>query len=314
MIKVTKYTEEHKKAWDEFIKNSKNGTFILQRDYMDYHKDRFADFSLLFFENDKLAAVMPASLHDKEIRSHGGLTYGGIISNKNMNQQKMLEIFDVIKIFLSKSRIEKLIYKAVPLVYHSYPAAEDLYALFVNGAKLIRRDASTSIYLPDKINFNERRRRNIKKAQKDNVVVRESADYRTYVNLLSGVLREKHDTRPVHSAEEISMLASRFPDNIKLYASFLGDEMLAGVVVFDTPQTVHAQYIASGEKGRNKGALDAVFDHLINQKYSHKNYFDFGISTENNGLVLNEGLISQKQEFGGRTVTYDFYELDIRQV
>src|ERR1700722_15329079 len=107
MIKITKYAQEHKNAWDEFIKNSKNGTFILQRDYMDYHKDRFKDFSLLFFENNELAAVMPASLHGKEVRSHGGLTYGGIISDRNMTQQKMLEIFDVMKILLSENKIEK---------------------------------------------------------------------------------------------------------------------------------------------------------------------------------------------------------------
>ena len=54
-----------------------------------------------------------------------------------------------------------------------------------------------------------------------------------------------------------------------------------------------------------------VMDYLINQQYTDKEYFDFGISTEDNGRYLNEGLITQKQEFGGRGVVYDFYELKV---
>ena len=52
-------------------------------------------------------------------------------------------------------------------------------------------------------------------------------------------------------------------------------------------------------------------DYLINECYSSKEYFDFGISTENEGLFLNEGLTSQKQEFGGRGIVYDFYEIRV---
>lgn len=38
-----------------------------------------------------------------------------------------------------------------------------------------------------------------------------------------------------------------------------------------------------------------------------KNGLIFGICTENNGNFLNEGLINQKQEFGGRGIVHDFY-------
>lgn len=93
------YNKEYKKYWDDFIDNSKNGTFLLKRDYMEYHSDRFNDYSIMFFENGKLTALLPASIKDGEVCSHGGLTYGGIISDSKMTADKMLEIFESMLMF-----------------------------------------------------------------------------------------------------------------------------------------------------------------------------------------------------------------------
>ena len=259
------YKQDLKNSWNEFIENSKNGTFMFNRDYMDYHSDRFKDFSLLFYEDNKLVAILPASLHGTELRSHGGLTYGGIVSNKRMTTQKMLDVFDVMKDYLKKKGIKTLIYKRIPSVYHLYPSDEDLYALFRNGAKLVRRDISTAILLEDKIKFSDLRKRGTKKAIKHGLTVKESNDFDTYVGLLTKVLEEHHGTKPVHTAEELKLLANKFPDNIKLFAAYDGQrKMYAGSVIFDTKQTVHAQYIANSDEGREFGALDLVFDYLIN--------------------------------------------------
>lgn len=311
-MKATLYNAELKNIWDEFVENSKNGTFMLKRDYMDYHSDRFKDFSLMFYEEDKLMALMPASLHDSELRSHGGLTYGGIVTNRKMTAQKMLDVFDCMKEFLAQNNIKKLIYKCIPSVYHLYPSDEDLYALFRNDAKLIRRDISTAVYMPEKIKFSELRKRGAKKAVKNGLSVRQSDDFKTYIDLLTKVLEEHHGTKPVHTAGELELLASRFPDVIKLYAAYdANNTMQAGSVIFDYKQTVHAQYIANSNEGRELGALDLVFDYLINEYSVNKKYFDFGISTEDGGKFLNNGLISQKEGFGGRGIVYDFYELEI---
>lgn len=86
---------------------------------------------------------------------------------------------------------------------------------------------------------------------------------------------------------------------------------MAGVLVFETPQVVHAQYIANSEEGREIGALDLVMDHLVNVFSAGHRYFDFGISTENSGRLLNGGLISQKEMFGGRGIVYDHYRMRI---
>ena len=125
------------------------------------------------------------------------------------------------------------------------------------------------------------------------------------------VLGTKYGLKPVHSAAEIELLASRFPDNIKLFAAHRSGVMLGGVIMYETSCVAHAQYISATDEGKQLGALDRVLDFLINEYYTDKRYFDFGISTENSGQYLNLGLIENKESFGARAVVYDFYELDL---
>lgn len=312
MITVQFYSPEKKSEWNNFINESKNGTFMLNREYVEYHSDRFVDYSLMFYDEKKLIAVLPASLHGNEVRSHGGLTYGGIVSNKKMTILKMEGVFEELRKKLNSENINKLLYKRIPSIYYTYPADEDLYALFKNGAKLIRRDISTTIYLPDKIKFSSLRKRCVKKAKDFGLEIRESSDYVGFINLMTDVLAKHHNhAKPVHSSEELRFLASKFPNNIKLFCAFKSKRIMAGVLIFESKQVVHTQYIANSEEGRNVGALDLVMDYLINNYSIGKTFFDFGISTENEGMILNHGLVGQKEMFGGRGIVYDFYEWNI---
>lgn len=312
MITARSYNANDSQAWDAFVGGSKNGTFMLKRGYVEYHSDRFVDASMIFEdETGAIVALMPASMHGTEVRSHGGLTYGGIISDRHMTAARMLEVFDALKAHLGEIGAERLVYKRVPAIYYNYPSDEDLYALYRNGAELYRRDLSTAIYLPSAIPFSSVRIRYAKKAKKSGLEVRESREYGRYIDILTEVLSSRHNTKPPHTAGELELLSSRFPDVIKLFCAYRGDEMLAGVLIFDTPNVVHAQYIANSEAGREVGALDLVMQHLICEYSSGHKYFDFGISTEDEGRFLNTGLIGQKEMFGGRGIIYDFYKMEV---
>ena len=311
-ITVSRYQSSRKPEWDKFIAQSKNGTFLFFRDYMDYHADRFPDSSLMFFTaEDNLMAVLPATTRGSTLSTHAGLTFGGIISDTRMKTPLMLEIFEVLKKHVRSEGIETVAYKAIPHIYHLIPSEEDLYALFRNNARLVRRDVSSAIDLKEKLPFSKGRRYEIKQAQKHGLEVTRSDDFSSFMAIEEHVLDTKYDSRPVHTAAEMQMLAGRFPYNIKLFAAHLGDEMLAGVVIYETRNVAHAQYIAANERGKKTGALDLILGYLINDYYSGKKYFDFGISTEDNGLELNVGLIENKQSFGARAIVHDFYEFQI---
>ena len=310
-IEIVRYNDTYKNKWDQFVDNAKNGYFIFKRDYMDYHSDRFEDFSLMFFNGKKIMAVLPANIESKNIISHGGLTFGGIISNNKMDTAKMIEIFGALKRFLKEIKIEKLIYKSIHHIFHNYPAQEDLYALFINNATLIRRDIASCIFRDGKLKFSRLKKRNIKQCKSKGLKIERSFDFKKYMQIKELDLIKKYGIKPVHTGDEISLLASKFPKNIKLFVVKKEDEIIAGAIIYETQNVAHAQYLASNDEGKKMVASDLLFDYLINEYYKDKKYFDFGISTENNGLYLNRGLINYKERFGARGIVHDFYELKI---
>jgi len=309
MIRVERYEESRASLWNAFVQTSKNGTFLFCREYMEYHADRFADHSLLFFDDNRLVAVLPASLsEDDTLVSHGGLTFGGILVDSKMSMPLMLEIFAALRTYSLQLGILRIIYKAIPHIYHRLPAEEDLYALFVYKARLYRRDVSSSVELANPLPFTKGRRGCIKKAHMNGVVVRRTDDFDSFMQIDETHLLTKHNKRPVHTAGELRMLAERFPENIHLFGAYLQDRMLGGVVVYVSDIVAHAQYIAATPEGKKLSALDAILNFLLSDHYKHMRYFDFGISTNNDGRYLDVNLLLNKESFGAKTIVYDFYE------
>ena len=289
--------------------NAKNYHFFFHRSYLAYHGDRFEDFSLLIYnEKDKLVALLPANIDGDILHSHQGLTFGGFIVNDNMKTEAMLEIFEAVKTFLKKEEIKKVIYKPIPYIHHMKPAEEDLYALFIQNASLIQRDIATVVYQDKPVKYSNGRKWGLKKAKKEGFVVHESRDFARFWELLEEILKQQHAARPVHTSDEMVHLAELFPNNIKLYLVKKEDRLVAGGVAFDNPEISHLQYVSNSNEGRQIGALDFLIDHLIQNVYKEKKYFDFGSSNEDNGRYLNKGLMDQKERFGASAVAFDRYE------
>jgi hypothetical protein len=310
-ISAVRYDASHRAAWDTFVERSKNGTFLFRRDYMEYHADRFQDHSLLFFEGTTLAALFPANRAGDELVSHGGLTFGGVVSDDDMKVPTMIAVLGALREHAKAQGMTKIVYKTIPHIYHRIPAEEDLYALFVAGARLYRRDVSSTILQSTPVGFAKGRRGCIKKGIAHGVTVRRTDDYAGFMRIEEDHLQRKHGKKPVHSASEMAMLAGRFPENIRLFAGYLGDEMLGGVILYVSRHVAHAQYIAATEHGKSLGALDVVMASLLQEHFKDIRYFDFGISTDRAGLHLDEGLIANKESFGARATVYDFYEIPV---
>jgi hypothetical protein len=310
---VTPFESELKEEWDDFVATSRQGSFLFYRDFMEYHEDRFEDHSLMVRDDKgKLRALLPANRVNDTLHSHTGLTYGGFITANKGKTRRMMDIFEAVVAYLRKASFRILYYKSVPYIYHVTPSSEDLYALFRHDAQLTRRDVLTVIDLTQPLPYQNRRSRMVRKAQEARLSVRETDDYSTFWPILSENLRTHHDVEPVHSLDEIQLLADRFPDHIRLFAAYDdGGNMATGAVAFVSRNVCHVQYNASSRKGREVGGLDLVVDHMIDSFSGVTRYFDFGASTEEDGQVLNEGLVAYKEGFGGRTVVHDFYKIEL---
>lgn len=313
MINIIRYDASMASQWDEFVRRSRNGTFLHQRGYMDYHSDRFTDCSLVALRDGKPCALLPANVDGNTLWSHRGLTYGGwIVPLKHFDVTVMVEVMDAAIEWARDNGIKRLVYKPVPHIYHRYPCEEDLYALFRHGAALIETNISTTIDLSCPLPLDRGNKSGANAARKAGIQVGPSDDWEGYWRLLSSLLGERYDTRPVHTLDEILLLQSRFPDAIRLYTATLDGELLAGVVMYLSMPVAHSQYIGASPRGKDLKALTLLFDHLIGEctRQGYR-YFDFGISNEDHGRYLNEGLVRQKSRLGGRGIVYNTFEINI---
>ena len=312
MFQIVRYTSSKKEEWDHFLRESKNATFLFDRDYMDYHQDRFEDHSLLFYDEKGLYALMPANARDDKFISHEGLTYGGLIVGERATAHEVCILFEQLNDYLRREGFRSVVYKAIPWIYHRLSAEEDLYALFHEcKARIVARDFATNIYLSAGLRWERVRRRGIVRAQKAGVVVERSDQYEAFWQVLADNLWNKYGVKPVHSLQEIELLHGRFPQNIQLYQAVREGEVLGGVVLYVSPQVVHAQYSSATPEGKKLGAIDLLYDQIFRDYHDYP-YFDFGRSTEHpDGSGLNENLVFQKEGYGGRGLCYDIYQYDL---
>lgn len=318
MINVAPYINNAstRKAWDKFVTASRNGTFLFRRDFMEYHSDRFEDASLLIYDDKKPLGLLPANRSRRDaatVESHGGLTYGGLLLGDKATAMLTGKMLHVAAEYYLAQGYKQLVYKPTPYIYHRQPTEEPLYWLYRAGATLETRNVSTAVSLRNPLPLSELRGRKCRQAQNADLhILSEKSgaaadeDYPAYWDLLTETLEQRHGVRPVHSLQEIKHLKSLFPNEIKLYTAERDGALLAGVLCFDCGKVVHAQYIAAGAEARTCGALDLLFATLL-EIYSGRAYFDFGISNEPETGRVNEGLIFQKEGFGGRAVCYDRY-------
>lgn len=280
---------------------------------MEYHSDRFDDFSLLIFDGEKLIAVFPANLSEGVLYSHQGLTYGGLILDKKVKLTTTLKIFKQLLSYLNAQGFEKIVIKEIPFIY-SRKFSDDLkYLLFLVNAHLYRRDLLSVLELSSKFKISSGRMEGVKRGIKNKLHIVESDDFKDFWEMiLIPNLAVKHNAKPIHTLEEIALLKQNFPENIRLFKAYDNDKIVAGTVVFESCNVVHAQYIASNNEKNELGSLDYLHYHLLTEVFRDKKYFDFGISNEYQGRKVNEGLLYWKESFGCGHVSQDFYEVETK--
>jgi hypothetical protein len=312
MFEIIRYTAERAEDWNRFIVESKNGTFLIDRRYMDYHADRFKDHSLMFYRDGKLFALLPANAEGEVLCSHRGLTYGGIILSADATAAKVQQLFRELNENLRAEGFRRVVYKTVPHIFHRVPAEEDWYSLFsVCNAKLVDRSLSSAVDLGQPLKWHRDRRYGVNKAFANGVMVDESNDWAGFWRVLSDNLMHKYGAQPVHTLDEIGLLHARFPEQIRLFTATKDGEILGGTVIYVMPMVTHAQYISASAEGKRLRVIDALFNYLLRERQWSSRWFDFGTSNEEDGRILVEPLIYQKEGFGARGVCYDHYEYDL---
>lgn len=316
-MKIVQFTSQLTEEWDAFVGASKNGTFLLERRFMDFRADHFSDCSLMLYEDTQLVALFPANWDEegRVVYSHQGLPYGGLVLGTETTERQVLEMLQQILLWcLDYLQAERVVYKPIPYIYSDYASEEDLYALFRAGAKLQSRALSSVVAMRNPLRMRKQRVQGAKRAIDNGLYIDRLTDgdwttLAAFWQLLMEMRARNHRAAPAQSLEDVQLLMSRFPLQIKLFLVRREKEVMAGCVVFVTSHVAHIRYIVASDEGREMGALDLLFRHLLNERFKQIDYVDFGLSTEMGGQYLNEGMLFQKEGFGARAVCYDTYEI-----
>ena len=267
---VKKYTTDHYLKWNEFVAHAKNATFLFHRDFMEYHNDRFEDFSLMIFDDkENIKAILPANRVGDVVYSHQGLTYGGLVLSTKSKLIEVLSIFGSILKYLFDTHVRILVLKQMPMIYSNLLSEEVEYACFLVEAQLSRRDTLSVIDLQTSFRISSTRKQEIHKTK--GLQVKEVVEFETFWNqILMPNLFEKHQAKPVHTLSEITLLHSKFPKNIRQFNVYFNNQIIAGTTLFESRNVVHSQYISGSKNWNQLGGLDFLHHYLITDVFKEK--------------------------------------------
>lgn len=299
MYRIEKYNSLYYSQWNAFVEASKNGTFLFHRDFMEYHADRFEDYSLMVFDGEKLLALLPANRVGNEVHSHDGLTYGGLVLPSTIQPEMVNTIYAAILNNLNSANLKILKIKQIP----------DLYFKGIQNKQQVKKVATERGYAIDfscSLSISSSKLKHFRKVSKSGVELKLDNNFNLFWDhVLKPRLTEKYNTAPVHTNEEIKYLHSKFPENILQYNVYYEGAIVAGITIFDFGEVVKSQYGATTAAGEKLRALDYAYITLIEKYKATKRYFDLGTVKPD-----NVGLAKQKQELGGNVYTQDIYEVE----
>ena len=324
---VVMYEEKNFNQWDDFVLNtSVNGTFLQTRTFLNYHPfDRFVDNSLMILDGKHLVAVVPGCKIEenghKTFFSHRGSTYGGIvISPKYYFAEKTIAIVKALDEYLN-SRYNKAVLKITADI-HSISSSDLLqYALRYCGYDEYT-ELNTYVNLENidgdvRKTFDRNKIRNIRKCEEQRLYFRalnSDLEIEGFHRLLE-INLSKYSLKPIHSVQEmISFKKDIIPDNIRFYGVFHPNNsmMAAGMMfIFEQANVIHAQNLSADYRFEEYSPITYMYYRIIEQaKKDGYRALSWGISTENNGKVLNLGLIRNKEAYGSKhQLNRTFYKI-----
>lgn len=309
--RVVRYRDEMKESWNSFVAEAKNGNFLFMRDYMDYHRDRFDDHSLVFLRDGRMIACLPAHRTDDVLSSHRGLTFGGIVMHERIRLSHVMTIFRSLLDYMKSNAFRTLYYRPMPHPYHRLPAEEDLFALSSLGARIVETKATCVVPAGRPALYSQYLRRDVMRFTRKDLAVRRSFDFARFMTLCESYLWRRRGVKPVHTGDELERLANRFPDNIALYVVEQGPEIAGGLVVYRNAACARSQYLAQSPLGQKLRVMPAIYDHVLNNVLAAGAMFDFGHSIDPATGLNDENLYTYKEKFGARTIQISTYELPI---
>lgn len=331
-MRIIPFSIGYREAWDSFLSRTRNSSFLLTRSFLDFHAESIADCSLMVYEEDAftddsdhmpgtegLLALFPANWDETErtVYTHQSIFCGGLQMQADVKLNNVLEITQaILSYYANYLQAEKIVYAPTPYIYNEYPNGDELYALFQAGAKLTGRAVSMVVPLKEYHRLptlkNILARKAIQKGMYISRMLSEDLeDQKAYANLLdqtSSVLSFSASSR-VRTVEDIRRIISDYSRFAKFFVVKNDDGLQAGCMLLITERVAYVQQMVCTDFGLQNGAIELLLKHLADSNVGGVKYLDMGSSYVGNSL--DRSLLSIKESFGAKSVTYDVYTLSL---
>jgi predicted N-acyltransferase len=321
MFTLHRYINQNESRWDQFVSSGNNGTLFHLRKFLNYHpKDRFQDHSILIEKKQNLFSVLPAAeliVDGKRILvSHPGSTVGSFVVPENLSIADAMSMSEALVTYVKENNFSGIRITLPPTLYQRRLSNYIDFSFFKHGFTYSKRDVTSILFLEDSLDknlakFKSSHRQAVRNAQEKGVNVRQSNDFDSFYHILEQNLNIRHGVTPTHTLAELKNIHTLFPDRVNLFAAFVKDVMVAGVVNFVVnDHVVLAFYISHDEAYQEFRAVNllfySIFDWAIQQGFR---IYDFGTFTVNE--EPNMGLGRFKENFGASGVFRDTIELKL---
>ncbi len=318
-ISIQRFKPEFTVQWDALVWEANNGTLFHTRRFLSYHPPaRFVDHSLVFHKKDQPFVLFPAAEIDddgkRRLVSHAGASFGSFVVPEDLSFADSYGLVECLVDYCQRNDIRGIRLTLPPTIYNRRLSNYIDFALIRHGFKYQKREVSSILFLEKNIEsnltkFRSSHRRAVNKARKSGVTICQTDEYASFYQILKNNLKIRHGVQPTHTLDELLKLKDLFPKRLNLFAAYVNDQMIAGVVNFIVnADVVLAFYISHDEAYQEYRGVNllfyTIFDWAINQGYK---VFDFGIFTVNE--EPNFGLARFKENFGASGMFRDTLEL-----
>jgi len=321
MFTLHRYINQSESRWDQFVLSGNNGTLFHLRKFLNYHpKDRFQDHSILIEKKQNLFSVLPAAElivdGNRILFSHPGSTVGSFVVPENLSIADAMSMSEALVTYVKDNNFSGIRITLPPTLYQRRLSNYMDFSFFKQGFTYSKRDVTSILFLEDSLDknlakFKSSHLRAVRNAQEKGVNVRQSNDFDSFYHILEQNLKIRHGVSPTHTLAELKNIHALFPDRVNLFAAYVKDVMVAGVVNFVVNDyVVLAFYISHDEAYQEFRAVNllfySIFDWAIQQGFR---IYDFGTFTVNE--EPNMGLGRFKENFGASGIFRDTIELKL---
>lgn len=321
-LRVSTFTSADASRWDQFVRDSRNGNFFHTRAFLSYHpSDRFTDASVWVMDGEKPRAVLPAAEREVDgkrmLVAHPGASYGGAVFAADVGVQESGQILAALTDHARAQKFAGMQFLRLPPTSIRKEFSEDQeYWMYQNGWRCTRMEMDGAIDLCGATEENAlslltgKCRNMVRQAERAGITVRETDDFSSFWRILNATL-SRHKVTPTHTIEEILRLKNACPKDVRLFGAFLDQTLVGGIVVMTLHENaLYTLYMAQDYEHQSAHPIHAVLTDVIRTTIREdRRILHLGVSTEDGGKSINEGLFFFKESFHCRPVRRESWEL-----